>query len=150
MIGNNCSSSGSPSGGVPQGTLSGPKCFLLYINDLEAHVPLYKYVDDSTLFEICNTNDISVMQESIDSAVNWTNTNCMRINSKESKEMVICFTKDENVRNSIPNIVIDGNLDYVPTRRDSVRRAPIRRVHTGAVSMRRVPTRRVPIGRVSA
>ena len=81
MIGNHCSSSGSPNGGMPQGTLSGPKCFLLYINDLESHVPLYKYVDDSTLFEICNTNDISVMQESIDSAVNWTNTNCMKINS---------------------------------------------------------------------
>ena len=24
--------------------------------------------------------------------------------------MVICFTQDENFRNSIPNIVIDGNL----------------------------------------
>ena len=44
--------------------------FLLYINDLESHVPLYKYVDDRTLFEICNTNDVSVMQESIDRAVN--------------------------------------------------------------------------------
>ena len=86
MIGNHCSSSGSPNGGVPQGTLSGPKCFLLYINALESHVPLYKYVDDSTLFEICNTNDISVMQESIDSADNWTNTNCMRINSKNLRK----------------------------------------------------------------
>ena len=38
--------------------------FLLYINDLESHVPLYKYVDDSTLFEICYTNDVSVMKES--------------------------------------------------------------------------------------
>ena len=37
--------------------------FLLYINDLETHVPLYKYVDDSTLFEICNINEISEIQE---------------------------------------------------------------------------------------
>ena len=84
IIGNTFSSSGSPNGGVPQGTLSGPKCFLLYISDLvvvvESHVPLYKYVDDSTLFEICNTNDVCVMQESIDRAVNWTQNNCMKIN----------------------------------------------------------------------
>ena len=71
---------------MPQGTLSGPKCFLLYVNDLESNVPLYKYVDDSTLFEICNTTDVSVMQESIDRAVNWTNNNCMKINSKNQRK----------------------------------------------------------------
>ena len=62
MIGSNCSISGSPNGGVPQGTLSGPKCcYCTYVNDLESNVPLYKYVDDSTLFEMCNTTDVSVM-----------------------------------------------------------------------------------------
>ena len=42
---------------------------------------LKRAVDDNTLFEICNTNDVSVIQESIDRAVNWTNNNCMKINS---------------------------------------------------------------------
>ena len=32
----------------------------------------------------------------------------MKINSK--KEMVTCFTPYDNVRSSIPSIVIDGNL----------------------------------------
>ena len=50
------------------------------------------------------------MQESIYRAVNWTNNICMKINSTKSKEMVICFTPDENVRNSIASIVIDGNI----------------------------------------
>ena len=52
--------------------------FLLYINDLETHVPLFKYVDDSTLFEICNTNEISEIQESIDKAADWTSMDCMK------------------------------------------------------------------------
>ena len=65
MIGSNCSRYGSPNGGVPQGTLSGPKWFFI----VESHVPLYKYVDDRTRFEICNTTDVSV-KESIDRAVN--------------------------------------------------------------------------------
>ena len=61
-IGKHYSQSGLPNGGVPQGTLSGPKCFLVYINDLETPVHLYKYVDDSTLFEVCERNGVSLMQ----------------------------------------------------------------------------------------
>ena len=67
--------------------------FFYYIYDLETHVSLFK-LDDSTLFEICNTNEISEIQESIDKAADWTSMNCMKINSKKSKEMIICFTHD--------------------------------------------------------
>ena len=80
--------------------------FLLYVNDLESHDPLYKYVDDSTLFETCNTTDVSVMQESIDSGVNWTKNNCMKINSNKSKEMVICFKPDDNVLNRALSLMV--------------------------------------------
>ena len=71
-IGNEYSHSGHPNGGVPQRTLFGPKCFIVYINYLRTTVPLYKYVDDSTLFEICDRNDVSVIQESVDIAARWT------------------------------------------------------------------------------
>ncbi len=60
-IGNEYSHSGHPNGEIPQGTLSGTKCFLVYINDLRTTVPLYKCVDDSTSFEICDIKGVSVI-----------------------------------------------------------------------------------------
>ena len=106
-IGNVYSDSGSPNGGVPQGTLSGPNCFLMYINDLRTTVPLYKYIDDSTLFEVCNDIDASLMQDSINTVTSWTEDNNMRINPDKSKEMIICFSRGENVTDTLPKIIID-------------------------------------------
>ena len=92
-IGKHYSQSGLPNGGVPQGTLSGPKCFLVYKNDLETPVHLYKYVDDSTLFEVCERNGVSRMQESVDIASKWTEENYMKLDNEKSKEMIISFAK---------------------------------------------------------
>ena len=79
-IGNNFSPPGHPKRGVPQGTLLGPKCVLVYIHDIETPVSLYKYVDDSTLFEICHRKS-----DSVDIAARWTLHNDMQINSDKSK-----------------------------------------------------------------
>ena len=108
-IGNNFSPPGHPKGGVPQGTLLGPKCFLVYINDLETPAPLYKYVDDSTLFEICHRTSESVLQHSVDIAARWTLHNDMKINSDKSKEMLISFMQDPDLRSTVQRLIIDGN-----------------------------------------
>ncbi|KAK2173203.1 hypothetical protein NP493_892g00000 [Ridgeia piscesae] len=116
-IGNEYSHSGHPNGGVPQGTLSGPKCFLVYISDLRTIVPLYKYVDDSTLFEICDRNDVSVIQESVDIAARWIEQNDMNINSEKSKVIIISFAQYGNFRSTIlsltkdiPNIILANKM----------------------------------------
>ena len=108
-IGNKFSPPGHSKGGVPQGTLLGPKCFLVYIIYLETPVPLYKYVDDSTLFEICHIKSESVLQHSVDIAARWTVRNDMKINSDKSKEMLISFMQDPEFRNTVPRLTIDGN-----------------------------------------
>ena len=108
-IGNTLSPPGHPKVGVPQGTSMGPNCFLVYINDLETPVPLYKFVDDSTLFEICHRKSESVLQHSVDIAARWTVHNDMKINSDKSKEMLISFMQDPEFRNTVPILTIDGN-----------------------------------------
>ena len=50
-IGDTVSSTGYPNGGVHQGTLSGPKNFLVQINDLQAPCPMFNYVDDSSVYD---------------------------------------------------------------------------------------------------
>ena len=108
-IGKNFSPPGYPKGGVPLGTLLEPKCLLVYINDIETPAPLYKYVDGSTLFEICHRKSESVLQHSVDIAARWTLHDDMKINSDKLKEMLISFMQDPDFRSTVPRLIIDGN-----------------------------------------
>ena len=106
-IGDAVSRPGYPNGGIPQGTLSGPKHFLVHINDLRTPCPIYKYVDDSTIFEICNQSRVFVIQDSASIIAQWSSSNEMRINTSK-KNMVICFCKDRTYVESLPYIDING------------------------------------------
>ena len=70
---------------------------------------LYKYVDDSTMFEICHRKSESVLQHSVDIAARWTLHNDMKSNSDKSKEMLLSFMQDPEFRNIVPRLKIDGN-----------------------------------------
>ena len=69
---------GYPNGGVPQGTSSGPKKVLFQINDLQTPCPIFKYVDDSTIFDVCNNNGVPMLQESADIITDGSRHNDMR------------------------------------------------------------------------
>ena len=109
-IGEAVSTQGYPNGGVPQGTLSGPKNFIVHINDLHTPCPLYKYVDDCTVFDICSHTRVSMLQDSVDIIANWTTDNDMCINASKTKDMIICFCRHEAHEASLPYIVIYGNV----------------------------------------
>ena len=54
-------------------------------------------------------NSISLMQESVNIAAEWTNKNDMKINSEKSKEMIISYGHG-NLGNEVPNILIEGDV----------------------------------------
>ena len=105
-IGKHVSSVGYPKGGVPQGTVSGPRNFIMFINDLTTTAPIYKYVDDSTIFEVCKEGDISQIQESVDMVDIWTSQNDMRLNSEKCKEMIIDFSRNYSLTSGIQSVTI--------------------------------------------
>ena len=114
-VGDAVSKPGYHSRGVPQGILSGPKYFLVHINDLQTPCPIYKYVDDSTIFELCNQDMIYVIQDSADVGEQWSYNNDMHINTTKTKEMVIRFRRDRTFVNSLPYIYMNGNyIEIVP------------------------------------
>ena len=49
------------------------------------------------------------LQESADIITDWSRNNDMRINATKTKEIVICFCRNDNHVASIPRIVIDNN-----------------------------------------
>ena len=71
--------------------------------------PIYKYVDDSTIFEICKQDMVSVIQDSADLVEQWPCNNDMRINTTKTKELVICFRRDRTFVDYLTYIYMTGN-----------------------------------------
>ena len=62
-------------GGVPQGTLSGPENFLNMIDDRHTDVDDVKFIDDVTLYEVCNTHSQNKLQNDVDDIQEWATDN---------------------------------------------------------------------------
>ena len=63
-------------------------------------------MDDSTIFDVCNNTSVPMLQESADIITDWSRHNDMRINATKTKEMIICFGRNDNHVAPIPRIVI--------------------------------------------
>ena len=84
-IGPKCSGWLKINGGVPQGTLSGPEDFLHMIDDFSTCLSDIKYVDDTTIFEIVRSGEVSRLQQAADDAVEWATANNMKLNASKTK-----------------------------------------------------------------
>ena len=67
---------------------------------------MYKYVDDTTIFEVCLENEPSAIQDSVDVIVRWTDLNDMRLNSDKCREMVIVCSINHQRTSGAPTIII--------------------------------------------
>lgn len=79
-------------GAMPQGSWLGPLSFIVHISDLNLPLRVHKYMDDTTISEAISTSEDSVMQNTANSVLEWSNKNNMKINAKKTKEMIINFS----------------------------------------------------------
>ena len=82
-------------GGVPQGTKLGPLLFIIMLTDLQPVLPVVKYVDDTTVYDVLKPGQNGLLQESLNDMIKWTSDNYMAINPKKTKQLIINFTKNE-------------------------------------------------------
>lgn len=105
-IGSHMSDWAKINAGVPQGTLTGPVGFLLHINDLQTICNILKYVDDSSIWEVCAADcHDSQIQVASDQASTWSARNHMVANIDKTKEMAVTFSKKHA---DVPHITIGG------------------------------------------
>lgn len=89
------------SGGVPQGTLTGPATFVAQANDAalttEPNKMALKYVDDLTLVENTFCDKTSTIQDNLKDFDDWADMNKMNLNPKKCMFMDVSFSRNPYV-----------------------------------------------------
>ena len=77
------------SGSMPQGMWLRVYFFLILINDLDATLPMFKFIDDVTMIEIIDQQEVGDMQLAINQVEEWSHANFMNISVSQTKDMIM-------------------------------------------------------------
>ena len=65
------------------------------IRDLAVLLPVYKYVEDTNIFDIIAHNEVSdCLQNAVEQAVTWTIENDIQINVARTNEMILSTARN--------------------------------------------------------
>ena len=94
--------------GVPQGTVSGPRLFVILINgDKCSFVTNLKFVDDKTIVYSYSGNPTEALQKALDIELECTTKDRMIINERKCHSFTVNFSQS----NTGPlNLKLNGNL----------------------------------------
>ena len=98
--------------GVPQGSVLGPVCFVIFINDLDDVCQtismIKKFADDTKLCnKIINDDDRKILQQCLDDLLDWANKWGMSFNISKCKVM--------HIGNKNPNFTYEMNGQVLET-----------------------------------
>jgi len=95
----------SVTSGIPQGSVLGPICFVLYINDLPSSIPneseIFLFADDTKIFrQIMNINDCELLQADIFKMKEWSDKWKLKFHPDKCKVMRIGKNKTRELEYS--------------------------------------------------
>ena len=102
--------------GVPQGSVLGPHCLIMYVNDLISHILqnttayIVMYADDTVLLtEGAHPQEaVNTMQEVLQVTSTWCKRNKLTVNANKNKHMLVLRNKELANETGPLGVDIDG------------------------------------------